>query len=169
MDDITTKHDPNHPADPEEINPNVAYEHGDADVFTVSKYTIALVFGIFIAATAMYGLFNFFNAESNKEEAVVPKVIQDQAPKLPPEPRLQATPKQYIRDLRAAEEAQLNSYGWVDEKAGIVRIPIDQAIDAVAKAGLPSRPVKPDEGLDKLGYRELPSVASSGRTTEQIR
>jgi len=58
MDDITTKHDPHHPADPE-VNPNVAYEHGDADVFTVSKYTVALVFGILIAAAAMYGCLTF--------------------------------------------------------------------------------------------------------------
>jgi hypothetical protein len=170
MDDITTKHDPLQPADPgAEVNPNVAYEHGDADVFTVSKYTVALVFGILIAASAMYGLFNFFNGESEKADVAVPQVILDQRPKLPPEPRLQATPKQYIKDLRAAEEAQINSYGWVDQKNGIVRIPISNAIDAVAKAGLPSRPVKVDEGLDSNGYRELPSVASSGRTMEKIR
>jgi hypothetical protein len=172
MADITTKHDPHDPhehVEPDEVNPHVAYEHGDADVFTVSKYTVALVFGIFIAAAAMYGLFNYFNGEANKDEAVVPQVIQDQRPKLPPEPRLQATPKQFIKDLRAAEIAQLNSYGWIDQKNGIVRIPIEDAIDAVAKAGLPSRPVKTDDGLDKDGYRELPSVASSGRTAERIR
>jgi hypothetical protein len=172
MADITTKHDPNDPHHhdvAEEVNPHVAYEHGDADVFTVSKYTIALVFGIFIAAAAMYGLFNYFNGEANKDEAVVPQVILDQRPKLPPEPRLQPTPKLFIKDLRAAEIAQINSYGWIDQKNGIVRIPIDEAIDAVAKAGLPSRPVKTDDGLDKDGYRELPSVASSGRTVERIR
>jgi hypothetical protein len=173
MDDITTKHDPQDPAGhnpvDDEVNPHVAYEHGDADVFTISKYTLALVFGIGIAAAAMYGLFNFFNGEANKEEAAVPKVVQDQRPKLPPEPRLQQFPKQYIKDLRAAEEAQISSYGWVDQKNGIVRIPIDQAITAVAKAGLPSRPVKTDEGLDQNGYREIPSVASSGRTVEKIR
>ena len=172
MDDITTKPDPNLPHDPHgdlEVNPDVAYEHGDADVFTVSKYTIALVFGILIASAAMYGLFNFFNDEASKEETALPKVIQDQRPKHPPEPTLQATPKQYIKDLRAAEETQMKTYGWVDQKNGIVRIPILDAIDAVAKAGLPSRPVKTDDGLDADGYREIPSVASSGRTLERIR
>jgi hypothetical protein len=168
MDDITTKHDPHAPEEPES-NPDVAYEHGDADIFTVSKYTIALVFGIMIAATAMWGLFDYFNGQANKEERVVPKAVLDERPQLPPEPRLQRFPKQYIKDLRAAEEAQLNSYGWVDQKNGIVRVPIEQAIDAVAKSGLPSRPVKGDQGLDQEGYRDLPSVASSGRTVEKIR
>jgi hypothetical protein len=117
----------------------------------------------------MFGLFNFFNGELTKEDATLPQVIQDQRPKLPPEPRLQRFPKQFVKDLKAAEQAQITSYGWVDQTNGLVRIPIDEAIDAVAKAGLPSRPVKTDEGLDKNGYRQIPSVASSGRTLEQIR
>jgi hypothetical protein len=175
MADITTKYDPNDPNDPhqhdapDDVNPNVAYEHGDADLTTVTKYTVALIFGVFIAATAMYGLFNYFNGGANSDEAVVPQVIRDQRPKLPPEPRLQATPKLYIKDLKTAEKAQIESFGWVDQKNGIVRIPIEVAVDAVAQAGLPSRPVKADVGLDKEGYRSLPSVASSGRTVERIR
>jgi hypothetical protein len=31
----------------------------------------------------------------------------------------------------------LNSYGWVDQPKGIVRIPVAQAIDILAKRGLP--------------------------------
>jgi hypothetical protein len=33
--------------------------------------------------------------------------------------------------LKAEKEAQLRSYGWVDEKAGIIRIPIERAYDQV--------------------------------------
>ena len=39
---------------------------------------------------------------------------------MPPEPRLQTNPKQDLRDLRAAEDKVLNSYGWVDRNRGIV-------------------------------------------------
>ena len=35
--------------------------------------------------------------------------------------------------LRAAEEATLKSYGWVDRDHGIVRIPIDRAIDLLVE------------------------------------
>ncbi len=38
---------------------------------------------------------------------------------------------------RDQELAQLNGYGWVDETAGIARIPIDRAMDLVAETGLP--------------------------------
>jgi hypothetical protein len=33
--------------------------------------------------------------------------------------------------LRAAKEAELRSYGWIDEKAGIIHIPIERAYDRV--------------------------------------
>ena len=41
--------------------------------------------------------------------------------------------------LQAQQEATLHSYGWVDRQAGVVHIPIDQAIDLVLQRGLPVR------------------------------
>jgi hypothetical protein len=35
--------------------------------------------------------------------------------------------------LRAAQRAELESYGWVDRDAGIAQIPIDRAIDLVVE------------------------------------
>ena len=41
------------------------------------------------------------------------------------------------RDLRERQRRELESWGWVDRKAGIAKIPIDRAIDIVAKEGSP--------------------------------
>jgi hypothetical protein len=41
--------------------------------------------------------------------------------------------------LRQREDRLLHGYAWVDRQAGIVRIPIDDAIDLVASRGLPAR------------------------------
>ena len=59
---------------------------------------------------------------------------------LPPEPRLQTHPIRDLRDLRAAEDAMLNSYGWVDRQAGSVRIPIARAMELLATRGITARP-----------------------------
>ena len=40
---------------------------------------------------------------------------------------------QYLADLRAAQAKQASSYAWVDQKAGIVQVPIDRAIELVIK------------------------------------
>jgi len=41
--------------------------------------------------------------------------------------------------LREGQEAKLGSYGWVDRSNGIVRIPIDRAMDLLLQRGLPTR------------------------------
>jgi hypothetical protein len=35
------------------------------------------------------------------------------------------------------QEKQLNSYGWVDESAGVAHIPIEHAMELIAQRGLP--------------------------------
>lgn len=54
-----------------------------------------------------------------------------------PAPRIQVNLHVDLVRLRNSERAELNSYGWVDRDAGIARIPIDRAIEIIAKRGLP--------------------------------
>ena len=56
-----------------------------------------------------------------------------------PEPRLQVAPQVDLAAMRAREDAELNSYGWVDRQAGVVRLPIERAMDLLAQRGLPVR------------------------------
>jgi hypothetical protein len=50
-------------------------------------------------------------------------------PRLPEGPRLQAHPEAELVAMRAEMATRLHGYGWVDEGAGIVHIPIDRAMD----------------------------------------
>lgn len=65
-------------------------------------------------------------------------VAEANAPRLPPEPRLQSAPVKDMDALRAREASILTTYGWVDRQAGVGRIPIDRAIDLVLEQGLPA-------------------------------
>jgi hypothetical protein len=49
--------------------------------------------------------------------------------------RLQTNEYLDLEKKRLADEAKLNSYGWVDRKGGIVRIPIERAMDMIAARG----------------------------------
>src|SRR5205807_2663714 len=53
--------------------------------------------------------------------------------KLPPEPRLQAHPAYDLSRLRADEDAELEGWSWADRKAGLARIPIERAMDLLAR------------------------------------
>ncbi len=66
-------------------------------------------------------------------------LAQSQARRLPPEPRLQTNPRGDLLELRQKDDRILNSYGWIDRDAGVVRIPIEQAMTLTAARGLPAR------------------------------
>jgi hypothetical protein len=150
-----------------EVNPGVSHERRDVNVFQVSAFGIGLLLGCIVVVFAMWAMFDFLYSREDAKNATNPAALmmKDQN-KLPPEPRLQAEPKVELKDLRADEDAILNSYGWVNPDKGIVRIPIDQAIDLVAQKGLPSKPSP--TGQDNDGYRMIPEGSSSGRTLEKI-
>jgi hypothetical protein len=52
---------------------------------------------------------------------------------------LQVTPEQDLSTYQARERELLEGYSWVDKNAGIVRIPIEEAIKRVVAEGLPTR------------------------------
>lgn len=58
------------------------------------------------------------------------------AEKLGGDQQWQATPQarlSYLEELRAKHQKQLESYGWVDQKAGVVQLPIDRAMELMVR------------------------------------
>ncbi len=88
------------------------------------------------------------------------------APTLPPEPRREAVPGEQLQQLRSHEDQLLNTYGWIDQKAGTVHIPIDRAMDLLLQRGLPSRPA--GQGQYQDNGQQSPSYPSSGREQEHF-
>jgi hypothetical protein len=50
-----------------------------------------------------------------------------------PHPQLQISPKADLERMRARDEKELNTYGWIDRDRGIVRLPIDRAVEFLAR------------------------------------
>jgi hypothetical protein len=55
----------------------------------------------------------------------------------PPPPRLQANPQADLARMRSEAEERLRSFGWADRPNGVVRMPIDRAMDLIVERGLP--------------------------------
>jgi hypothetical protein len=54
-------------------------------------------------------------------------------------PHLQILSKEDLTEFRTKEEAELNTYGWINRTAGVVRIPVERAMDLLLQRGLPTR------------------------------
>ena len=71
------------------------------------------------------------------------------------EPRLQASPRQEMQRFLAEEREQLSTYGWIDKPHGVVRLPIDVAMEKVAQRGI-------------QGWATSPAQAESSPSTAPV-
>jgi hypothetical protein len=58
---------------------------------------------------------------------------------IPPEPRIEEHPAIEIQELHAQEDQTLSTYGWMDKNKGVVRIPIERAMELQLQRGFPTR------------------------------
>ncbi len=117
----------------------VHHETTDVNIRAILGFGLGLlVVGVAIHV-AVWLLFMFFSARDTARVALQYPLAAGQEARLPPEPRLQTNPRQDLRNFHAEEDAVLGSYGWVDRNAGVVRIPIDDAMRITVERGLPAR------------------------------
>jgi hypothetical protein len=112
------------------------HERKDVDVpalFTIAFLLLLLGIVIFIVVTSMM---HYFKAHEPTVTAGRTNIPETQGEEFP-QPRLEVKPGASLIELRAAEDADLNSYGWIDRNAGTVRIPIDRAMQLILERGLP--------------------------------
>jgi hypothetical protein len=120
-------------------SPHVEHETSDVNV----RGILAFGGGLFVVAVAIHFvvwlLFLYFSGREATRIAPLYPLAAGQETRLPPEPRLQTNPREDLRALHAREDEILNGYSWIDKSAGIVRIPIDEAMKLTVQRGLPVR------------------------------
>jgi hypothetical protein len=137
---------------------DAGYDRSDLDARGIVKFLIGLGVTIIFIHVIVWGLIRTYThyepkALSRTSAISEPQAASPQAnPVLRfPAPQLQSDPAADLNKYREAVEQQLNSAGWIDQKAGIAHIPIEQAIDLVAQRGLPVRPPQPQGQETKPG------------------
>ena len=126
------------------------YERQDLTAQSVFAFLISLIAGGVVVYFIIWGLYHFMDARQRARQPEQSPLVKqldtdtrivspDEITKFP-QPRLERNERIEINDFRLKEEQTLNSYGWVDEKSGVVRIPIERAMELVAQRGLPTTP-----------------------------
>jgi hypothetical protein len=87
---------------------------------------------LFMVAIVMKG---FSRQEKQLQSLAAPRFAGDTGEY--PSPRIQTGPTAELTKMKAEDLGLLGEYGWIDHKAGIARIPVERAIDILAKSGLP--------------------------------
>ena len=114
----------------------VSYEKEDADTRMVIRAGVVLALATLVASALVLFLFRWLAEREAKGDAPPPPMAASLDPnRVPPAPRLQTLPVQDLDAVRAEEDRTLTTYGWVDEHAGTVRIPIAAAMRLLAERG----------------------------------
>ena len=108
-------------------------EHRDIDVGRIVAIGGGVLALVVFALVAMHWLLGHFEREQTAARPAAHALVATEAPRQPPAPRLQEHPIADLEALRARENAQLGGYGWVDQATGRVHIPIERAMELVAK------------------------------------
>jgi hypothetical protein len=115
------------------------HETSDVNVRAILTFVGVLFVTAVVIHVLIWLLFVVFERRENAAKQTSYPLAVSERDRVPPEPRLQTHPREDLRDLRAREDALLQSYGWVDHAAGVVRIPIDEAMRLTIERGLPVR------------------------------
>lgn len=119
-------------------HPEVAYDHSDLNHRSVFVFLISLAVILFIVQLAIWSIFRYLGRDQYAGHQTTNPMMTsteqlqeiggDPAVSFPM-PRLQPNPVADLNKFRVAEEEELNSYGWVNQKSGKIHIPIERAID----------------------------------------
>ncbi|MFB3813200.1 MAG: hypothetical protein ACE14L_03740 [Terriglobales bacterium] len=131
------------------VNPDVTYDATDMSARGVFGFLFVLAIAVGLVIVLLWGLYKYaMKGEVELRPSISPPIVTGERkmqrvggdPAVTfPAPRLQPDPVADMNKFREREEEILNSYGWVDQARGTVHIPIEQAIQIVAKTGLPAR------------------------------
>jgi hypothetical protein len=138
-----------------EKNPETAFEPDDLRSRPIITFLVVLALVCVLVAFALRGMYNFLDADARAHEPRLSPLapasnpdtrslnkaeVKAEIKKVFPDPRLEDDERGELKSVLLDEEQKLNSYGWVDEKAGVVRVPIERAMQLVVQRGLTTTP-----------------------------
>ncbi len=128
---------------------DVSFESRDISISSVLWSLLYLALTVIVSLAICLYFFKFATKYAESQDTPRPMVRQQMSAEdekrmtTPQGPLLQGVPispkdaQQDMRDKIAADTKANESYGWVDEKAGIAKIPVKEAMKIIAEKGLP--------------------------------
>jgi len=125
---------PPHEALPPHTVEPPAHEETDVDAGSLGKFLAAMAVSLVVVGALVYWQYRRFErlARAN-DPAPIPRADERQPP---PPPYLQIHEVADMQALRQRQTALLERLEWIDPQARRVRIPIDRALEIVARDGL---------------------------------
>ena len=162
-----------------EHNEGLGFERQDWTAKPIYAFLVSLaIIGVLVYVT-VWGIFKVLDRYFNENQPPTSPMVQqdtsvptrnadpERVQQIFPEPRLETNERTEINDFRLSEEQTLSSYGWVDRSAGVVHIPITEAMKLVAERGLPTRPAVGTEPQSPVNLARAAATAADNGNASQ--
>jgi hypothetical protein len=118
-------------------NRNAGHETRDVSVGNLAGFGLILLGLIILGMLVSWGVEGYFFEHQSLGPTATPF---ENVRETPPanRPPLQTEPAEDLGVFREKQQHVLETYGWVDAKAGIARIPIARAMAILLQKGLPT-------------------------------
>ena len=126
------------------VHDDVSFERRDVGATGVLRFLILLGVAIAVSYLVCLGVYHLTLSEATRMDSPPPPVRQGVRVPPPPEPRLQglpghpSDPQKDLREKIAADRKALEETRWVNQKAGVAQIPIEDAMRIIVEKGLPA-------------------------------
>jgi hypothetical protein len=147
------------------------HETTDVSLTGITRIAIlsfVVIFAILGLVYVFWGAFARYSADTRPMEPMAGRKAGED--RLPTGPLVITDEPGALRQLRAKEREHLHHYGWVDKNQGIVRIPIERAIELIASqpqrfspdGSAPAAPAAPEGAAPAAAPATPPPAAASG-------
>jgi len=137
----------------------------DIDLRAILWFGGALVAAAIVVHVAMWLLSSFFRGEMAAGDPKQAPIMAETRREAAPAPRLQSDPNLDMAELRAEENAALETYAWLGTDKTTARIPVERAMEILLDPahGLPKAvggtPITPEErAMEGAGGPPVPSA-----------
>jgi len=138
------------------------YEKSDASPRGLLYMVLVTTGFLVLACLSLIWLFDHFEKTQNPGSFVAAPFAGPRA--LPPPPRIQPDPGADLQSYRESEQNLLNTYGWVDRQNGVVRMPVDRAMELLLQRGLPTRATGKQQDTTPRADNSSSGPAGNGKT-----
>jgi hypothetical protein len=139
----------NQPAPNQPVANHDGFEHEDLSPSGPFYFLAGLALLGLVIYLIMFGMYRFLDSYERAHQPPLSPMATPQADTRTvtpentqtfPQPRLEENERMQLRPFIEEQDRKLATYDWVDKSKGIVRIPIDHAMDLIEQRGLPVRP-----------------------------
>ncbi len=129
-------------------HPETEYEREDLSAVGILGFLAGLAITGLLIHIILVGMYAYLDTYQKRHQAAVNPLVkttnEDLRQPTPasankfPLPRLEVNERSQLYDFRRQEEDKLNTYGWVDQNAGVAHIPVERAMQLIVQRGLPT-------------------------------